>query len=75
MDFRLSDEHRMLRELVAPFFDPEVGAVMGRVVPQNTGSNLLTRLLARRPSRFLGAIYAALSVRPGDAPPPGRAIP
>jgi len=34
-----------------------------------------TRLLARRPSRFLGAIYAALSVRPGDAPPPGRAIP
>jgi len=35
----------LLRELVAPFFDPEVGAVMGRVVPQNTGSNLLTRLL------------------------------
>jgi cellulose synthase/poly-beta-1,6-N-acetylglucosamine synthase-like glycosyltransferase len=34
----------LLRQLVAPFFDPEVGAVMGRVVPQNAGSNLLTRL-------------------------------
>jgi cellulose synthase/poly-beta-1,6-N-acetylglucosamine synthase-like glycosyltransferase len=35
----------LLRQLVAPFFDPEVGAVMGRVVPANAGSNLLTRLL------------------------------
>ena len=35
----------LLKQLAAPFFDPEVGAVMGRVVPQNTGSNLLTRLL------------------------------
>lgn len=35
----------LLRQLVAPFFDPEVGAVMGRVVPLNTGTNLLTRLL------------------------------
>lgn len=35
----------LLRRLVAPFFDPEVGAVMGRVVPRNTGINLLTRLL------------------------------
>jgi cellulose synthase/poly-beta-1,6-N-acetylglucosamine synthase-like glycosyltransferase len=35
----------LLKELVAPFFDPEVGAVMGRVVPQNAGRNLLTRLL------------------------------
>lgn len=35
----------LLRQLAAPFFDPEVGAVMGRVVPQNVGSNLLTRLL------------------------------
>lgn len=35
----------LLRQLVAPFFDPEVGAVMGRVVPVNAGSNLLTRLL------------------------------
>ena len=35
----------LLRQLVAPFFDPEVGAVMGRVVPVNGGSNLLTRLL------------------------------
>ena len=35
----------LLKQLVAPFFDPEVGAVMGRVVPINTGANLLTRLL------------------------------
>lgn len=35
----------LLRALVAPFFDAEVGAVMGRVVPRNTASNLLTRLL------------------------------
>lgn len=34
-----------LRELVINFVDPEVGAVMGRVVPINTGKNLLTRLL------------------------------
>jgi cellulose synthase/poly-beta-1,6-N-acetylglucosamine synthase-like glycosyltransferase len=36
---------RLLKQLTAPFFDPEVGAVMGRVVPHNVGSNLLTRLL------------------------------
>lgn len=35
----------LVKQLVAPFFDPEVGAVMGRVVPINTGHNLLTRLL------------------------------
>lgn len=35
----------LLRQLTAPFFDPEVGAVMGRVVPVNAGTNLLTRLL------------------------------
>jgi cellulose synthase/poly-beta-1,6-N-acetylglucosamine synthase-like glycosyltransferase len=35
----------LIKQLVAPFFDPEVGAVMGRVVPINVGSNLLTRLL------------------------------
>lgn len=35
----------LLKELVAPFFDPEVGAVMGRVVPHNANRNLLTRLL------------------------------
>ena len=35
----------LLRELVTPFFDPEVGAVMGRVVPLNVGKRLLTRLL------------------------------
>jgi cellulose synthase/poly-beta-1,6-N-acetylglucosamine synthase-like glycosyltransferase len=35
----------LLRQLVAPFFDPRVGAVMGRVVPLNAGRNMLTRLL------------------------------
>jgi cellulose synthase/poly-beta-1,6-N-acetylglucosamine synthase-like glycosyltransferase len=35
----------LIKQLVAPFFDPEVGAVMGRVVPLNVGHNLLTRLL------------------------------
>lgn len=35
----------LLRQLAAPFFDPEVGAVMGRVVPINAGANLLTRML------------------------------
>lgn len=35
----------LLKQLVAPFFDPEIGAVMGRVVPINSGVNLLTRLL------------------------------
>ncbi len=35
----------LLKQLAAPFFDPEVGAVMGRVVPVNSGANLLTRLL------------------------------
>lgn len=35
----------LIRQLTAPFFDPEVGGVMGRVVPLNSGGNLLTRLL------------------------------
>src|SRR2546430_15937226 len=35
----------LIKQLVAPFFDPEVGGVMGRVVPLNCGTNLLTRLL------------------------------
>ncbi|MEP6609342.1 MAG: glycosyltransferase family 2 protein [Burkholderiaceae bacterium] len=35
----------LLKQLVAPLFDPEVGAVMGRVVPCNADTNLLTRLL------------------------------
>ena len=35
----------LLKQLTAPFFDPEVGAVMGRVVPHNTPENLLTRVL------------------------------
>ena len=34
-----------LRDLAICFKDPEVGAVMGRVIPVNTKSNLLTRLL------------------------------
>ena len=35
----------LIRQLVAPLFDPEVGATMGRVVPRNAGVSLLTRLL------------------------------
>ncbi len=35
----------LLKQLAAPFFDPEVGAVMGRVVPGNVSRTLLTRLL------------------------------
>jgi cellulose synthase/poly-beta-1,6-N-acetylglucosamine synthase-like glycosyltransferase len=35
----------LLKQLVAPFFDIEVGAVMGRVVPLNVSRSLLTRLL------------------------------
>ena len=35
----------LLRELVTAFLDPEVGAVMGRVIPVNTEANILTRLL------------------------------
>jgi cellulose synthase/poly-beta-1,6-N-acetylglucosamine synthase-like glycosyltransferase len=36
---------RLLKQLTAPFFDPQVAAVMGRVVPLNVGKSLLTRLL------------------------------
>src|SRR6202022_3597043 len=36
---------QLIQQLVSPYFDPEVGAVMGRVVPLNVGANLLTRLL------------------------------
>jgi cellulose synthase/poly-beta-1,6-N-acetylglucosamine synthase-like glycosyltransferase len=35
----------LIKQLVGPFFDPEVGAVMGRVVPMNVNKSLLTRLL------------------------------
>jgi cellulose synthase/poly-beta-1,6-N-acetylglucosamine synthase-like glycosyltransferase len=35
----------LIKQLTAPFFDPEIGGVMGRVVPVNVGTNLLTRLL------------------------------
>jgi cellulose synthase/poly-beta-1,6-N-acetylglucosamine synthase-like glycosyltransferase len=35
----------LIRQLVAPFFDPEIGSVMGRVVPMNVGNKFLTRLL------------------------------
>ncbi|MGH7707739.1 MAG: glycosyltransferase [Vulcanimicrobiaceae bacterium] len=36
----------LLRKLGSAFLDPEVGAVMGRVVPYNSRRNLLTRLLS-----------------------------
>lgn len=34
----------LIKNLVTPFFDPEVGVVMGRVMPGNVEINLLTRL-------------------------------
>lgn len=34
-----------IKKLVSAFEDPEVGAVMGRVVPYNVDTNILTRLL------------------------------
>ena len=36
----------MLKHLALAFLNPEVGAVMGRVVPYNANVNLLTRLLS-----------------------------
>lgn len=35
----------LIRQLAIAFDDPEVGAVMGRVIPYNTQKNCLTRLL------------------------------
>ena len=35
----------ILKDIAVSFSDPEIGAVMGRVIPINTGANLLTRLL------------------------------
>ncbi len=35
----------MLKQLAIAFEDPEIGAVMGRVIPYNTNKNLLTRLI------------------------------
>lgn len=35
----------MLRQLAMAFHDPQIGAVMGRVIPFNANKNLLTRLL------------------------------
>ena len=35
----------MLKQLAIAFEDPEVGAVMGRVIPYNTNKNILTRLI------------------------------
>ncbi|GAB4538450.1 MAG: glycosyltransferase family 2 protein [Thermodesulfovibrionia bacterium] len=35
----------ILRDIAISFKDPEVGAVMGRVIPENTHRNLLTRLI------------------------------
>src|SRR5437764_11743893 len=35
----------LIRQLVAPFLDPEVGSVMGRVVPLHVGRKMRTRIL------------------------------
>ena len=36
----------ILRDVAVSFKDPEIGAVMGRVIPENAQRNLLTKLLA-----------------------------
>ena len=36
----------ILKMLAAPFIDPQIGAVMGRVVPVNAGASLMSGLLA-----------------------------
>lgn len=43
-DYRPSKN--MLKRLVIAFNNPEIGAVMGRVIPHNHSKNLLTQLLA-----------------------------
>lgn len=35
----------LIKQLVVPFFDAEVGTIMGRVVPGNSSHNLLTQLI------------------------------
>lgn len=35
----------LLKQIVSPFLDPEIGITMGRVVPYNVSTNLLTRML------------------------------
>ena len=35
----------LLKQLASGFIDPQIGAVMGRVIPYNTNTNMLTRLL------------------------------
>lgn len=35
----------MIKQIAIAFEDPEVGAVMGRVIPYNTNKNMLTRLI------------------------------
>lgn len=42
-DYRPSQN--LLKKIAAPFIDPQVGAVMGRVIPINANKNLLTALL------------------------------
>lgn len=42
-DYRPSRD--LVRQIALAFLDPNVGAVMGRVIPFNTNKNLLTRLL------------------------------
>ena len=38
-------EPSLVKQLVAPYVDPEVGSTMGRVVPYNTNTNMLTKLI------------------------------
>lgn len=53
----------LLKQLVAPFFDPEIGAVMGRVVPVNSGASLMGRLLdLERSANFQVGLQAHMNM-------------
>jgi cellulose synthase/poly-beta-1,6-N-acetylglucosamine synthase-like glycosyltransferase len=49
----------VLKMLTAPFLDPEIGAVMGRVVPHNIGDSLLSGLLSLERSAGYQAVQQA----------------
>lgn len=44
-DADYTPSRNLLRKIATAFYDPQVGAVMGRVIPLNANSNRLTRLL------------------------------
>lgn len=61
----------LLKQLATPFFDPEVGAVMGRVVALQAASGLMTRVL----NRLLRIELLAGQPQPHEASMYLRAVP